>query len=184
MFHNYITNVKTQYIYIYIYMEEENGPDTGEKELERILYVLKENGYELEGVNEAENWNGQYEATFGKDIKFTYVDGDYINDSNIIVKIQFDERFDYKNIERDEEGDYIYDETKGYDFIQNIYNKLLTTDERIGVANIVNAKKLPAEMGREILSHVGTIPKGGKGTRKIKKRGAIKKKRTTQRKYK
>jgi len=146
-------------------MEEENGPDTGEKELERILYVLKENGYELEGVNEAENWNGQYEATFGKDIKFTYVDGDYINDSNIIVKIQFDERFDYKNIERDEEGDYIYDETKGYDFIQNIYNKLLTT-------------------GREILSHVGTIPKGGKGTRKIKKRGAIKKKRTTQRKYK
>jgi hypothetical protein len=152
----------------------EDGPDTGEKELSRILYVLKENGYKYEGVNKA-NYSNYMDATFTKPIQYTDIDGDYINDSHISVKIQFSNRFDYKNITMDEEGDYIYDTKKADNFIQSIYNKLLTTDERIGVANIAKAKNLPPEIERKIISHVGTIPKGGKFTKKNKRRKYMRK---------
>ena len=56
-------------------MEYENGPDTGEKELSRVLYLLKENGYEYEGVNEAEDYSNYMDATFTKPIKYTDIDG-------------------------------------------------------------------------------------------------------------
>ena len=154
----------------------ENGPDTGEKELSRLVYVLKENGYKFERVNEAEDYYGYIDATFTKPIYYTYVNGDYINDSHISVKIQFENKFDYKNIKIDEEGDYIYDTNKAYNFISSIYNKLLTTNERIGVENVADANNLPPEIAREIISYVGTVPKGGKFTRKHKRRKNMRKK--------
>jgi hypothetical protein len=119
----------------------EDGPDTGEKELSQLLYVLKKNGYEYEGVNKAEDYYDYMDATFTKPIKYTYIGGDYINDSHISVKIQFSNRFDYKNIEIDEEGESIYDTTKADNFIKSIYDKLLTTHEHIDVTNIVKAKQ-------------------------------------------
>lgn len=127
-------------------MEEDNGPDTGEKELAHLLYILKKNGYEFKHVNEAENYYGYYDATFEKSIKYTDTDGDYINDNHISVNIQFANKFDYKNLEKDEKGDDIYDETKGFNFIKNIYDKLLITDEHVSVENIVNTNYLSSEI--------------------------------------
>ena len=147
--------------------------DTGETELSRLLYCLKENGYEYESVNKSDTWYGYMDATFVKPIKFVGNDGNYINDSHINVKIEFDNRFDYKNIEQDEEGDYIHDKTNAENFIKALYNNLLTTNERIGVESIVKAKFLPNEIGRNILTHVGTVPKGGKNNRQ--KRSTLRK---------
>ena len=42
-------------------------------------------------------------------------------EQEIKIKVDFDSRFDYKNIVRDEEdGDYIYDENKAHDFIEKL----------------------------------------------------------------
>jgi len=99
-----------------------NGPDTGEKELIRIIQFLKGNGYTYECVGYAEVYCGYIDATFTKPIRYTYIDGNCINDSHTSVTVQFEDRFDYKNIETNEDGDYIYDITKADKFIQSIYD--------------------------------------------------------------
>ena len=49
------------------------------------------------------------------------MNGNYVNDSFIKIKVDFDTRFDYKNILQDEEeGTYIYDENKAESFITKL----------------------------------------------------------------
>lgn len=129
-------------------MEEEKRLNTGENELEKILYVLKENGYQYQCVNKSKNNYGYMDAEFIKPIKYSDIDENYINDSNIVVKIQFEERLDYKNIEKDEEGGYMYDEIKANKFIESIYDKILID---------------------------GIFPKGGKFNKTLKRRKNLRK---------
>ena len=95
--------------------------DTADFEIKQILQCLKTNGYELEGIEDSDEMQGNMCATFRKDVQFSEMNGNYVNDSFIKIKVDFDSRFDYKNIVRDEEdGDYIYDENKAHDFIEKL----------------------------------------------------------------
>jgi hypothetical protein len=103
-------------------MERENlDEDTGKIELERIFNFLKKNNYEFKNLEKA-NMNGFMIAKFKKDIKYSDKNGNYINDSYIKVKIEFDSDFDYKNEYKDKEGEYIFDHSKGISFVTNILN--------------------------------------------------------------
>jgi hypothetical protein len=92
-------------------------------EIKQILQCLKTNGYELEEIDDSETIDGNVCATFTKEVQFSEMNGNYVNDSSITVTVDFDRRFDYKNIVQDEEdGTYIYDEDKAYRFITKLMN--------------------------------------------------------------
>ena len=100
------------------------GPDTGKIELQKIINFLKENNYVFEDLEEATTV-GSIVANFEKNIKFSDEYGNYINDRYIRIKIEFDSDFDYKNKNKykDSEGDFLFDNEKGTEFIQKlIYN--------------------------------------------------------------
>lgn len=89
-------------------------------EIKQILQCLKTNGYELEAIEDSDEMQVNMCATFRKDVEFSEMNGNYVNDSFIKIKVDFDSRFDYKNIVRDEDGEYIYDENKAYNFIEKL----------------------------------------------------------------
>jgi hypothetical protein len=96
---------------------------TADFEIKQILQCLKTNGYELEEIDDSEIIDGNVCATFSKEVPFSEMNGNYVNDSSITVTVDFDRRFDYKNIVEDEEdGTYIYDEDKAYRFITKLMN--------------------------------------------------------------
>ena len=80
---------------------EDRGPDTSMLELKKIVDCLVTNGYEFEGTREAIIGRTSYPddaiADFKKDIDYTAEDGNYINDNEIKVSIQFQKRADYTN---------------------------------------------------------------------------------------
>ena len=100
---------------------EDRGPDTSMLELKKIVDCLVTNGYEFEGTREAIVDRYSYPddaiADFKKDIDYTAEDGNYINDNEIKVSIQFQKRADYKNFthygidvdEREDDDEYIGD---------------------------------------------------------------------------
>lgn len=101
-------------------MERQNpGPDTGKIELERIINCLKENHYEFEHLEESMN-HGFMVANFKKDIKYSDLEGNYINDRHIRITIEFDSEFDYKNNYKDANDDVVIDLDKGDEFIQKL----------------------------------------------------------------
>lgn len=91
-------------------------------EIRQILKCLKTNGYELEDVEDSDEWHGNMDAIFKKDTPFSDNDGNYVNDSFIKVKIMFDTRIDYTNSYVDEDGEYVPDIDKGKRFIRNIFD--------------------------------------------------------------
>jgi hypothetical protein len=99
----------------------ERNPDF---EIRQILQCLKTNGYELEDVEDSDEMEGMMRAIFKKDVGFSEMDGNYVNDAFIKIKIDFDSRFDYKNNVKneDEEGEiiYDYDANKARDFIEQL----------------------------------------------------------------
>ena len=65
-------------------------------------------------------------ATFNKDIKYADRTGNYVNDKNIKISVEFDRDFDYKNdynnYDNEEEGEYKFDRNKGADFITKLFS--------------------------------------------------------------
>ena len=49
--------------------------------------------------------------------------GNWIGDRELIVSIEFDSDFDYKNNYKDKEGDFVYDSKKGKAFIRKLTSK-------------------------------------------------------------
>ena len=99
--------------------DNERGPDTGEIELKRIINCLKDNNYEFEDLTKTTT-RGTMVAIFNKDIKYTAIDGNYANDQNIKIKLEFDSDFDYKNTYKDRNGDIAFNKDKGLAFIDNL----------------------------------------------------------------
>jgi hypothetical protein len=97
----------------------ERGPDTGKIELKRILNCLKENGYAFEDIEESNHY-GFMVANFEKDIQYSDVKGNYINDRHIKIQIEFDSDFDYKTSYKDRNDDFLFDNSKGERFIQKL----------------------------------------------------------------
>ena len=65
---------------------------------------------------------GDMIANFEKGIKYTNKDGEYVNDGNIKIKIEFHSDFDYENNYKDSDGEFKFDSKKGKKFIKNILN--------------------------------------------------------------
>jgi hypothetical protein len=95
-------------------------------EIRQILQCLKTNGYEFEDIEDNVRHYGTMNAIFTKDTPFSESDGNYVNDSSIKVKIQFDSRMDYTNQEsyEDEEGDYVPNIDQGDRFISSIFSEM------------------------------------------------------------
>ena len=96
-------------------MDKEDGfrkVDTNMIEIKRLLNFLLTNGYEFEGTREAIDGRYIYPddaiASFSKKISYTDTDGNWINDSDIKVSIQFEKRADYENFEKNKDEDDIY----------------------------------------------------------------------------
>ena len=96
-------------------MDKEEGSrevDTNMIEIKRLLNCLLTNGYEFNGTREA--IDGRYInpdeaiASFSKELSYTGMDHNWINDSGIKVSIQFEKRADYKNFKKNEDEDDIY----------------------------------------------------------------------------
>jgi hypothetical protein len=88
------------------------GADTNMLEIKKIVDCLLKNGYEFEGTREVYHPRLTYPdeavADFLKKIEYTNADGEFINDSEIKVSIQFEKRADYTNFIKDENEDNIY----------------------------------------------------------------------------
>ena len=102
-------------------MQVADKPDV---EIRKILQCLKANGYEFEDVEDSADHYGVMNASFKKNTSFSESDGNYVNDSFIQVKIQFDSRMDYKNSYENEDGDYEPDIVQGERFIETILSEM------------------------------------------------------------
>ena len=96
-------------------MDKEEGSreaDTNMIEIKRLLNYLLINGYKFEGTQEAIDDSYIYQddaiARFSKELSYTDTDGNWINDSDIKVSIQFEKRADYKKFKKNEDEDNIY----------------------------------------------------------------------------
>ena len=90
------------------------------RDMPDLINFIKTNGYELEDVKYNRRSGDSARAIFSK---MTHIndDGNDINDATITISIDFDRRFDYKNIawmEEDHDQEEILDKTG--DFIQKL----------------------------------------------------------------
>ena len=87
--------------------------DTRKIELKKIIKCLKQNGYDFHGLAETDK-DGSKFAIFKKDIDaYDDEDGNYINDRDIRIEIEFDS---------DIVDGIVYDDDLGSEFIQNIFD--------------------------------------------------------------
>lgn len=100
--------------------DEERGTDTGKIELERIINCLKDNSYVYEGLEDSDEMQRCMVANFEKEIMYTDVEGNYINDRRIKIKIEFDSEFDYKKSYKNRDGDYVFNYIRGDNFIRKL----------------------------------------------------------------
>lgn len=96
---------------------------TGKKNMEPLLDCLHQNGFAFQDIQNSREIDGYMVAKFSKDIQYTDAKGNWIGDRELIVSIEFDSDFDYKNHYRDKEGDFVYDGKKGKAFINKLSNK-------------------------------------------------------------
>ena len=85
-----------------------------------LIKFLKTNGYELEDVKVHPRFKGSAQAIFSKIAHIDY-EGNDINDATIEISIDFDRRFDYKNIawmEEEHTGEEILE--KARDFVEKL----------------------------------------------------------------
>ena len=107
-------------------------PDSN-RDMPELIDFLKTNGYDLEGLKYNPRSEHTAIAIFSK---MTHIDddGNDINDATITISIEFDRRFDYKNIasmEEDQPREDILD--KAGDFIQKLIDGNYD-DRGVGVA--------------------------------------------------
>ena len=112
-------------------------PDSN-RDMPELINFIKENDYDLEKVEYNPRSGGRSIAIFSK---MAHIDdnGDDINDARITISIDFDTRFDYKNIawlEEEQTSEDILD--KAEDFIQQLIDR--TYDDR-GVGKKKRKKK-------------------------------------------
>ena len=92
--------------------ESSRKVDTNIIEIKRLLNFLLTNGYEFNGTREAIDGRYIYPdeaiASFSKELSYTDMDRNWINNSGIKVSIQFEKRADYKNFEKNKDEDDIY----------------------------------------------------------------------------
>jgi hypothetical protein len=103
------------------------------RDMPELINFIKTNGYELEDVKYNRRSGDSARAIFSK---MTHIndDGNDINDATITISIDFDRRFDYKNIawmEEDPDQEEILD--KAGDFIQKLIDGNYE-DRGVGVA--------------------------------------------------
>ena len=95
---------------------------TGKRELQKLINFIGQHGYTYDSINEAET-SGYYIANFMKPIQYTDAQGEWINDRHIKVTIEFDDDFDYKNIQPRGDDSPVYNDYKGAEFVQNLIDK-------------------------------------------------------------
>ena len=83
-----------------------------------LINFLKQNGYRFDGTNQI---RATSIATFSKDAGITELNGDYVNDANINITINFDPRFDYNNATIND-GEVIYDPPDPQSFMNRLWN--------------------------------------------------------------
>jgi hypothetical protein len=120
------------------------------RDMPELINFIKENDYDLEKVEYNPRSGGRTIAIFSK---MAHIDdnGDDINDARIIISIDFDTRFDYKNIawlEEEQTEDDILD--KAEDFIQQLMDR--TYDDR-GVGKGKRNKGKKKRKTRKIKKH-------------------------------
>jgi hypothetical protein len=86
---------------------EDRKVDTHRIEIKKVLKYLGRQGYEFEGTRTHKHAT-ECAADFQKEISYTDLDGNWVNDGKIKVSIQFEKRADYTNIEKDANGDEVY----------------------------------------------------------------------------
>jgi hypothetical protein len=108
---------------------EARNADTNRIEIKKVLKYLCMQGYEFEGTIEGTREHpDKCSADFQKEISYTDLDGNWINDSTIKVSIQFEKRADYANIEKDANGDEVY-VGQGVTFISDILDEITDTKD-------------------------------------------------------
>jgi hypothetical protein len=113
---------------------ESRGPDTSQIELTKILEWLIKHGYKNEGTGDVYHpryiFPNDAVTHFEKEIDYTDITGNYINDSKMIVSIQFEKRADYKHKEEDEDGEPIYDR-EPHEFIEELIDSIKDKQRKI-----------------------------------------------------
>jgi len=113
--------------------------DTNMLEIKKIVHCLVTNGYEFEGTREADDGRVSYPddaiADFSKDLDYTDVVGNYINDSKLKVSIHFEKRADYTKFEKNknEDKDDIY-VGNPYNFISELIEEIQDSSSARGGA--------------------------------------------------
>jgi hypothetical protein len=126
-------------------------PDSN-RDMPELINFIKVNGYDLEKVEYNPRSGGNARAIFSK---MTHIndDGNDINDATITISIDFDTRFDYKNIawlEEEQTREDILD--KAEDFIQQLMDE--TYDDRgVGVGKGKRNKGKKKRKTRKIKKH-------------------------------
>jgi hypothetical protein len=92
-------------------------------EIKKILQCLKKNGFDFGGIEDSDEAHGFMNAYFNKDVEFDDIDGNDVNDSQMIIKVEFDSRMDPEHSYYNEENEYVPDIERGKEFITNLFNK-------------------------------------------------------------
>ena len=104
-----------------------NDVHTGAREMLKITKLLKDNGYDYVGTESKSwfgiNWYGFDVLLFTKDIQYTDWFGNWINDSHITVKIEFDKNFVRHKPNKEDEEDEDEERSEEIDDIKNPINE-------------------------------------------------------------
>lgn len=97
----------------------ERNPDF---EIKQILKCLGKNRYNFGGVEESDAAEGFINAYFSKRVQFDDIEGNDVNDSHIIVKVEFDCRMDPEHSYYDDDNEYIPNLRRASDFISDLFD--------------------------------------------------------------
>jgi len=92
-------------------------------EIKKILQCLKKNGFDFGGIEDSDETHGFMNAYFNKDVEFDDIDGNDVNDSQMIIKVEFDSRMDPEHSYYNEENEYVPDIERGKEFISTIFDE-------------------------------------------------------------
>ena len=92
-------------------------------EIKKILQCLKKNGFDFGGIEDSDEAHGFMNAYFNKDVEFDDIDGNDVNDSQMIIKVEFDSRMDPEHSYYNEENEYVPDIERGKEFISTIFDE-------------------------------------------------------------
>jgi hypothetical protein len=92
-------------------------------EIKKILQCLKKNGFDFGGIEDSDEAHGFMNAYFNKDVEFDDIDGNDVNDSHMIIKVEFDSRMDPEHSYYNEENEYVPDLERGKEFISDLFDE-------------------------------------------------------------